>query len=451
MALGLRLIDRTRREKGLSKCARERWLSTAFTNGYGIRRRVEAMPLATGITIHDAAALILIAAMQGHMPTSSAEIQALTAAAFAKFVQKGQRKIVEFQDRGVAETTNYSHQIQEQLALGKGLVYAWTTQMLPWVLSQQRIVQVEQEEVYVAGCTCGLTDGFGSAEDHDARQCAGIGYQCRGDFFTSPPSGDSLIYHDLKSTGWLNDGWREGWRYKIQVAASGIAAELRYQRPVTHVVIHGLYKGKRGREYNPETGKYDVGPYRQQSDLTYVNYKEGNPPLWEEIWQVAKPTGRGARTEWKKRPTWEYPGGTWAFLESLTPDVLQAQCLIAGPFEVNRDLLHNYLESMVYDERRWQNTEAALYQCLVTEAGGDWSTPRFQSLLNELVPQSWDCYRFGKPCDMLAVCHKHPGWQDPLAAGYQLRRPHHTPELEQMQARGLMPPEDEEVLEEDEG
>lgn len=445
MALQLRLIDRSRRETGLSKCARERWLKNAFTNGYGIRRRVEALPLATGSVIHKMFEPVLHHAQEVHQPPPLDALPLLTEPALQEYLAKGRKKIIDF---GVSDDAGYQLQLAEQVALARGLVYAWTAVQLPWVLSQQRIVQVEQEEVYVVGCTCGLTDGFGTPEQHDDRGCAGFGYQCRGDFFTAPPSGDSLVYHDFKSTGWLNEGWREGWRYKIQVAASGIAAERRYGVPVTHVVIHGLYKGKRQREYNPANGKYDLGPWKQNSDLTYCYFKAGNPPMWPELWQVEKPTGKGARTEWTKRGTWEYPGGTWAFLASLTQEQLAAQTLIAGPFEVNRDLLGSYLRSLVPDERRHQVIEHQLYEVLQAQHG-HWSSPAFQQALDELVPQSWDCYKLGTPCDMIPVCHLHAGWQDPLSAGYQLRRPHHEPELLQMRARGLEPPEDEEVFEGD--
>lgn len=447
--LGLKLIDRSRREKGLQKCARERWLGTSFLNGYGIRKRVEALPLATGRVIHEAFEPVLKWAMANNVAPNPQQIIDLTekAGVWQKFWQQGEKKLI---DLGVDDPRQYHTSMNEQLAIGRGLVYAWSTQMLPWVMGQQRIIQVEHEEVAVVGCTCGLGDSFGSAEEHDARGCAGFGYQCRGDFFTMPISMDSIVYHDFKSTGWLNDGWREGWRYKIQVAASGIAAERRLGKPVTHVVIHGLYKGKRQRDYNPATRKYDLGPFKQNSDLTYMHYKAANAPMWDEQWSFDAPTGKGARTDWEKRGTWEYPGGTWKFLQDAPQLMLQAQCLIAGPFEVNRHLLNNYLESLVPDERRWQSVEQQLYDVLVKDCGGDWTTKRFQSKLNELVPQSWDCYKFGKPCDMIPVCHLHAGWEDPLSAGFQLRRPHHEPELQQMIARGLIPPEDEEVLDGDE-
>lgn len=446
--LGLKLIDRSRRETGLSTCARKRWLGNSFLNGYGIRPRVIAMPLATGATIHEGFDPILKFAMAHNRPCTSQEIIELTeqSGVWQRFIEKGQKKLI---DLGVDDPSLYVQSVNEQLALGRGLVYAWSTQMLPWVMSQQRIIQVEHEEVAMVGCTCGLGDQFGTAEQHDQRGCAGFGYQCRGDFFTMPVSADSIVYHDFKSTGWLNEAWREGWRYKIQVAASGIAAERRIGKPVTHVVIHGLYKGKRQREYNTLTGKYDVGPWKQNSDLTYVHYKAANPPMWEDVWSFSKPTGKGARTDWGKRASWEYPGGTWKFLQDMPPEILGAQCLVAGPFEVNRHLLNNYLESLVPDERRWQSIEQQLYDCLVKDAGGDWSTQKFQSKLNELVPQSWDCYKFSKPCEMIPICFKYAGWQDPMTAGFQLRRPHHEPELLQMKSRGLMPPDDEEVSEND--
>jgi hypothetical protein len=435
MALQLKLTDRSRYETGLSHCPRERWLGTAWTNGYGIRKKATGLALATGTTYHDGLRPILeFARAQGHAPPPS-ELPRLVQPALDAFRQKALSRNI---DLGVPED-RAAHIAEEQIALSAGLCYAWTQRVLPWIVQMGRILDIEREDVIVVGCTCGLGDLVGTAEQHDARECGGIGWQTRPDFIHEDLGG-SLVYHDFKGTGWLNDGWKNSWPYKIQVMAGALGAEQRYGKPITQVMIHGLYKGRRAGAYNPETKKYD-GEKMQQSDLCYAYYAEPNPPLIEGGWRLERPTGKGA-TQWKKRGIWEYPGGMWRWFEQLPPENLDACLVLVGPFSVKRSRVEGFLRQMVEQEKGWAEIEYQLYSRLV-EVNGDWTAPAYRELLDRLVPQSNDCYRFGHPCQMLAICDEEPGWEQPLEIGYELRRPHHEPEMAQMTARGLEPPPDE--------
>ena len=102
------------------------------------------------------------------------------------------------------------------------------------------------------------------------------------------------------------------------------------------------------------------------------------------------------------------------------------------------------------EEARWTETLATLHE-VATELGPQyWTTPRFQALLNRLVPKSYECRKFGAEhqCEMHTICFREPGWDNPFEAEmYRLRAPHHAAERAQMIARGLAPPE---VLEEEE-
>ena len=442
MPLQIKLTDRSRYETGLGHCPRERWLGTAWTNGYGLRKKRQKLELATGTTYHDCLRPVLEFARETRQAPDVPTLIQLTKPALDAFYKKAMAKNI---DLGVPE--DRSHEIaMEQNTLSAGLTYAWTTRTLPWLLQQGRILDIEREEITVYGCTCGLGDAVGTADQHDARECMGIGWQSRGDFYHEDWGG-SITYHDFKGTGWLNEGWRNSWPYKIQVMVGAKGAEARYGRPITNVMIHGLYKGRRVGAYNPETRKYD-GEKMQQSPLCYAWYLEPNPPFEVGGWSIEKPTGKGARS-WNKKGTWHTPGGMWHFFKGLPAETLDSCLVMVGPFPIKEQRAQQFLVQMIYEEKRWADIETTLYLQLI-ECGGDWTHPDYRRLLDQLVPQSNDCYRFGKPCAMLHICDEEPGWENPLAIGYELRRPHHTPELEQMRARGLEPPPDLDEGEDDE-
>ena len=438
MPLLLRLTDRSRIETGRGKCARERWARYSWTNGYGLRRKVEALPLVGGLALHAAIEPILGYARDRHLVPSEDELVALATPAIDAFGDKIRRRGVELtgseSDEGIAAFAD------EQCALVAGLAWAFGLYELPMILERGRVIEIEREDVYVLGCTCGLGDGVGTPEEHDSRECAGTGFQCRPDFLTDDV-GNVLTYHDLKSTGWANKQWADAWLYKIQVHAGALGASARLERRVDQVVIHGLYKGQRRGQYNPETGKYDLnsGEKKQNSPFCYAYHRAPNPPLWDGGWDWDRPKGKGAR-EWEKTPTASYDGGHWAWIRQLPPEVIVAQLLTVGPFPLNPAMLEAFLRQTAEEEHRWYQVELDLYEEL-GRCGNDWTAPNYQALLDKLVPQSFDCLRFGKPCQLVDVCHRAPGWGEPLSHGYELRRPHHAPELEAAIAKGLILPE----------
>lgn len=447
MALQIRLTDRTRIETRRAKCAREGWLKSAWTNGYGLRKKKEALPLTGGLALHAAHEPILAYARDRHLVPSREEIQQLAQPAIDAFHDKIMTRGVDLgadpTDEGLVAYA------EEQCALVAGLTYAFATYGLPQVLDRGRILEIEVEDVYVIGCTCGLGDGIGTAEQHDARECAGAGFMCRPDFISEDMTGNTLTYNDLKSTGWNNKAWADGWLYKIQTHVGALGAGQRLERKIDNVVFHGLYKGQRRGDYNTETGKYDAnnGQKRQNSPFCYGYYREPNPPMWDGGWQFDQPKGKGAR-EWEKKGVGAYDGGYWGWIWQLPEEVCIAQLITVGPIPVNSRRIRSFLRQTAAEEQRWYEIETQLHTKLL-ECGGNWADQRYQDLLDDLIPQSNDCLRFGRPCDMISICADlEPGWEDPLKVGYELRRPHHRPELEAAISRGLALPdaEDEEEI-----
>ena len=133
----------------------------------------------------------------------------------------------------------------------------------------------------------------------------------------------------------------------------------------------------------------------------------------------------------------------------LPPSILDKVCFLIGPMNRQDVQLQSLRTSMIADEERWQETLWKLYEAQQQQP---WESPEFQTLLDQLVPCSWQCRPFGKEhqCEFVWICHRDQGWADPLGSGkYIARRPHHTAELEQAVARGLLVEETEEVDEDE--
>jgi len=120
------------------------------------------------------------------------------------------------------------------------------------------------------------------------------------------------------------------------------------------------------------------------------------------------------------------------------------------PIERRKRLLADsvMIESMgrqiIGEERRWQAVLQELYEASSAIGPGYWTHTDFRALLDKLIPQSWACRRYGKEhrCEFEWMCFLEPGWEDPLAARMQLRRPHHDREAQQMRERGLQVPDE---------
>lgn len=450
------LTDRSRYETGLDKCARERYLSYHFgPTGYGIQKKATAIPLTTGSYVHEGIAEVLSwckAAEHGPVPDSIIREACRTA------IEKYNRVIELRGIRNLDQGERVETIAKEQSYLIEGLIWAFCLTTLPYILEQCRIIEVEREEVLVVGCTCGLGDTIGTIEDHEARGCEGIGFQSRPDFITEYLARPGVYaYWELKTLGQPNEPWETQWETKIQFAAGALGAERRLEVPISEAYVVGLIKGRReGDTYNPETRKRE-GALRQQSSLCYWYRRPGNPPLEPEDWQVSwNYVGDDGRNHtlgktYTKAPIWEMPGiaqlqegsGAEFAAKAMGHDLLAKNILLLGPLNIQAVLVHELVEELVAEENRWKAIVWELADVLES-CEYEWSRPEFQAALRRLVPRSWACRRYGKrhECQFVDHCFEHEGWQDPLMDGkFVPRRPHHDPELRQVEARGLVPEE----------
>lgn len=456
MPTTLWLTDRSRVDCGLDHCRRDRFLSYHFgPAGYGIAKRAQSIPLAGGISYHDGLGQVLSYVQQHDTLPPDAVVReacALSTAAYRKLIEaRGLQNLVEGE--------RLDQIIAEQEMLIQGLIWAFALTTLPWIHEQGRILEVEQEGLSVLGCSCGLGDRIGTLEEHEARDCQGIGFQFRPDFileYRARPG--TLSYWEFKgaSTG----GYGEDWETKMQFATAARGVQDRLGLPITEAWVVELIKGRReGSEYDPAT-KSRSGPLIQNSSLCYWYRREGNPPMdqpdWQEAYEWQDETGKNRRLgpAYKK-------AGLWTIVQDM-PEIAQAGISIAefaakfiprerlgrhvqviGPLQVHPVIFAEIDQEILAEERRWQAICWELYDTLTGEAGGDWTHPSYQAKLQELVPRNFSgCRRYGKryECDKADLCHYREGWMDPIGSGnYVLRVPHHEPELTQMKARGLDP------------
>jgi hypothetical protein len=440
--------DRSRFKTGTSRCPRQRYLSYhAGPTGYGFTAKRESLPLATGISVHHGLeAFAKILQQHDRLPDldeTRGSILAVVVEYLARVDARGFRGILD--NEATRET------VKEQATLIEGLLWTLRLKFLPWLHAQYRVVRVEEERLHQLG-------------DEQA-------LMLRTDLLAERRGGGgSLAYFECKTTGWESDAWAEQWETDAQLALGTVDAYELWGAEVTEIYIVGLNKGRRQRDrYASDSGDERK---KQLSPLCYGYCRPANPPLQNEDWLPSYEwvtndgeTKRASRAH-KRTGVWQLETSDWPtwrayqtqdpqltapeFWTRMLPESLRDKiCFILGPMNRQDQQLRSLLRSMAGEELRWQRHLWDLYE--LQQAGHGWASETFQALLDTLIPCSWACRPFGREhqCEFVAICHRHVGWDDPLANGYQPRLPHHTPELQQAIARGLLPEQAEAVEEEE--
>lgn len=433
------LTDRSRYLTGLAECQMKRYLQYhAGPYGYGYRRAAQSVPLATGTGVHAALATILQSKGDKTQPeVIRAAVRTAVEDYLALVTARG------FQAGGSDDL------VEEQACLIEGLVWGWCRTMLPVVLREFDVVEVEREETYVVGCSCGVVARVHAAH---SPSCRGIVQMSRPDIVLRRRSDGKLGIHDFKTMGTISDDVVQQYRESVQMAVGTIGVEARIGKPVEHYYVHALIKGQYRREYNPDTREYD-GPRRQASILTYLYRRPGNPPLYQSDWApsfryTVDGKARQLSRDYIKEPVWQqtfpesWPGSTAAeaWVRHLPETSLYPLFILIGPYQRQDFLIAQYLQSMEPHEQAWIDK---LWRLFEAEQKLGWDSEEFQVLLAQEIPRSYNCWSYGQRCEMYDICFRQPGWTDPVGSGkYVYRRPHHEPELAQMRERGIPVPDE---------
>lgn len=446
--------DRSRYKLGTARCARARLLGYHWgPTGYGITNRSDSLPLATGIYVHEGiAAFGGILKQFDRLPTLE-ETRGIIAEVRAAYVARVEARGF----LGILSSEHTAETITEQSALISGLLWALRLKFLPWLWQAYRVLSVEQERLHFLSCTCGA--GPLDAAQHIARGCQGKVLMLRNDILAQRRGATTLAYFEAKTTGWESDAWADQWESDPQLGLGTLDVQQTFGAEVSELYILGLQKGVRRREKDDPQGRR-----KQQSSLCYGYLRPGNPPLVGDDWLPAYEwIDENGELKRKSRAhvrtgIWEIANGDYSAWTAyhqqdptLTPEefwvrmlpasVLDKVCFLLGPMNRQDHQIASVRTSMIGEEDRWQ---VMLWQLYEAQQQHPWASPEYQTLLDRVNPQSWQCRPFGRDhqCEFYGICHKEEGWQDPIGSGrYQPRRPHHQAELDQAVARGLLPEE----------
>ena len=449
---------------------RARWLHYhSGPSGYGIRRKKGAIPLVTGIHVHRALAELILAAMhydwQQVGVDTLPEMLRIRAREVIGRVCEDYRRGVKGRGLEGAEvgSDELEYLIREQTSLLAGLLWGALRVFIPWLMREWVPLSVEEEEELVLGCTCGLGEGVGGEKDHAPRECRGLLLMLRPDLIMKHRATGVVSNCDWKtgaSVKWKS--WQDQWAQEIQLAIGAAGAERRLGVEIPETYVFGLHKGSRKTQ---KLADGSDGPRRQDSILCYAWRKRANPPHWEEEWatrwEYVDEWGKGRNLKGKgfdKTPVWEgtferRPQG-WTPMEYYVWGVMdlaqvREHFVVVGPHQRPRHLLPNLFEALLAEEQRWLERRWVIYEALA-KAGGRMDHPEVRATLNREVPQSWECRKYRSLCQFAVICQEEGEWGDPLRSGlFELRRPHHEPEIQEMRARGIEPPAEEWEEEED--
>lgn len=446
------LQDRSRFKVKTGRCARQGYLGYHWgPTGYGITNRSDSLPLATGIYVHEGIARFGdILQQHDRLPTLE-ETRGIIVDVQAEYVTRVEARGF----LGILSSDHTTETITEQRALISGILWALRLKFLPWLHQTYQILSCERERLHLLTCTCGA--GPMDPAEHIARGCNGHGLMLRNDILARRRGGTTLAYFEAKTTGWESDAWADQWESDPQLGIGTIDVPKLYGAEVTELYIIGMQKGARRRDKNDPEGRR-----KQLSSLCYGYFRPGNPPMVADDWLPAYEwineqgeIKRASRAH-KRTGIWQLEEGDYApwvayhgqdpqltpeefWVRMLPPSVLDKVCFVLGPMNRQDHQIASVRRAMIGEETRWQGI---LWQLYEAQQQHPWASDEFQALLDQLIPQSWNCRPFGRDhqCEFYGICHKEEGWQDPLGSGqYQPRRPHHQAELDQAIARGLLP------------
>lgn len=415
------LTDRSRYVAGLANCQAYRYYSYHY-NGYGITRKRSSIPLATGVYVHEGiASLLALYVRTGKISRESAR------GLIANTVDTYQQEVLKAGEMVKVEAEDFDHTVSEQSCLIAGILWAFYQMYLPLLLADFDIISIETEESYVVECDCGAGDNT-MMEAHE-ETCNGIVWMSRLDLIVRRKLDKLLYYIDYKTVGYKSDGWEAQWADNLQMAVSPIGTEIRLGEKVVGYYVLGIQKGQRSSQFGEFSRSYD-GPKRQNSVLCYAYYKHGSPPLDYGDWQPKfKYVGEDGKNHtlgkhYTKTAIWdgyfhEKPAemsNIEYWVSVLPPQILLDLFITLGPYQKHEFLIKTFLSEMPREEVMWRHK---LYESNNGEAS---------------VVRSWNCHQFGGPCTYLPICYQHPGWEDK----YTGRMPHHTPEITQLESRGLV-------------
>jgi len=360
--------DRSRFMRGF-ECRWKRLLEYhAFRDG--IVGRGLATPLLTGRYVHSALESLLHFVKNNEQAPDIGVVNQLLVKVLQSYQEQIEKDAAASQDEAAT-----------QLDLVVGITHAYARVVVPYLKEHFRIVDIERELSWQ------LPD-------------SNIIWMARPDFTAEQLLGGELTTHDFKTTSyWNNETGPLQWANSAQMMANAWAVSQTSSRPLGPYYMHMLVKGN---------AKYP-------NLLTHAFYRPGNPPLVKEEWQAnytrQKGFSRVRIAAYRNLPEWIWEADTKALGEKLP---------VVGPYPAHQTTCASFFRGVVVEEKWWQEQTEFLDG---VDWNFEWPRPEFQKELDEHFPRTYACHDFsGRKCQFYSLCHKQPGWVDPLAVGSHLRR-----------------------------
>lgn len=356
------LTDRSRMTT-FAQCPRKGFW-TYYWGGTGIVPREEALPLMFGTAVHVTLERLLV----GGVPLDAAIM--LGASAFddlPDFLRAEQRWLFEC------------------------LIRIWAEHRLPALRAEFDFLKVEAELLWKLGET----------DDHTIIQMV------RPDLLARRIDDGELFYIEWKTTGYGEDEWAKKWEKNTQVFCNALAIEETLGERVAGVMIEGLVKGPRKKEWRKSS--CFQGEVIQQSPLCYG---------WVD------PDGK-LGLKWTRgsthTPLWGVKGITPTSWVSQLAEPGEFLCPVP-PIIPDREDVEDWREGA-----KWQMLH--IHDGLNALAAAGSSEKR--SVVARYFPPNFEaCYPFGygSRCPYFDACFTPGVRKDPLGNGYVRRTPHHEAE-----------------------
>ena len=273
----------------------------------------------------------------------------------------------------------------EQATLIEGLLRGFHKHVWPQLIATYpKIITIEQEMTY----------------HHD-----GMIFMSKPDIILGNAEGD-VVYVEYKSTSSKKDSWIKSWNKAVQLHSTCMAVRETLGVMPTAVIVQGLYKGY--ESYGKQT-----------SPFCYAYMRSGNPPFTTT--QISYEYKAG----FKKSPVWDLEGGIKGWVEDMPPNILADQFPRTPPIYVKEEMINKF-----FAQRHMRENEIRLALDIMK---GDPASK--EEVMNVSFQQRFDQCEpaYGKVCPYVDLCFRNG--DDPIAAGYEWRQPHHAPETEMMMTK----------------
>ncbi len=391
MSNGIYITDRSRivtREE----CERKRYLNYDLdVEGIstGIQRRSASLPLLNGTEIHEAHAKVLAGQDLDSVVAEMRERYAATVAT-----------------KGIYVSDDVEHMVREQINMLEALLRAFTRLILPRILSEYDVVNIEQS--------------------HDWELAPGLVQKLRFDTIVRRKSDRMLAILDWKSMAYISDAWEQKLERSRQTALYTQAAEELYGEPVEMMYV-GMVKGA----WRKDTAK--ASPfYNQRIQATPFLYAY---TLDHENYQTAYTSRKGFH---KVRTYEEMPVEKWVdWLFKHEPAVVNEQFTIIPGFAPTLRERRRVKELVIREELKFVN-DIALYKDLAARAaqtGDSILQNQAEDFLDFVAAplREENCFKYGQDnrCPFYAICFNEGALAHALVDGeFEVRSPHHGTTLE---------------------